>query len=582
MTRNMIASHKVNRFSVAATRAAPGNSRVATTTTSLIVDGVRKSIVPGASLVGDYSSSLSTSLTPSSDQAAQYRRSYFTSTPSMVAAASQAMAMNNEASTTRPSSSSSGIKAAPNVTERKQIIPTRHSMHFPEDICTDPVELGDLTQKLLDQKPGNSGYQYDGDLVALDRHRQKILYVVRGHSSNIPNTLYSRPDSSNASMVSSVGTIIDILVKAEEEDDAQRELFMRRQQVTPPTYQFDDVVTKEDEAIEIGSSTFGEVDDMFSSIIEHKHQHEQELEQQDTAEDSDFLAIERAMSKLGHTVDGEGEMDESKTSISFSDNSSPIDAIMTVAMYETLLDALAGASQSMVTSNDEQKDDVESLLQNEMLRPSSVLEMVKLTIERAKVEDPASIVTYNAALRTIMNLGRFYNRKEGGHSSSSFSRYRDEVLHAGLGVYNLLTHNPFGVKRNAQSIKYLLLILEQTIPPSRVRGNMSVTLWHQASREGVVTPSLVECFLGNIHGVSNIRDTLAKISLDTESVQIDSINGPEFGVFSQKLLATLEPRTNRMQTDGSDDEIDKSYNISPARFARFAKKYAHSHPARLY
>ena len=479
---------------------------------------------------------------------------------------SSSLSSDTESTSTNTSTPSPPIRTKKETTQN--IIPTRHSIHLPVDVCTDRVELEEMTKSLL-----RSGeYQYNDDMKALDRYRQKILYVVRGHSSNIPGTLYadtSTIDASPESVASSVSSIMDILINIEEQDQTHRELFYRkhRSTTTAATVNHEDI-DDEDEEIEIGSSTFGEVDDMFSSIVEHKHQHEQELDNLEN--DADFSAIENAMSKLGQDGDDDDFSSETiseRTSNADEDNG--IMTVMTVAMYETLLDVLAGASQVLVDES-RNNNNVDILEQNDVLNPSSILEMVELMIEKARSDDPVTIVTYNAALRSIANLGRFYHQKHGGHSSTPFQQYRDEVLHAGLSVYNLLTHDPFGVKRNGQSVKYLLQSLEQTIPPSRVRGNISVTLWHQASREGVVTPSLVECFLHDIHGVS---------SKSIDDMSLDSVNGPEFTAFNEKLLATLAPRSS---ISSSDSSFDETYRISPPRFARFAKKYAHSNPARLY
>mmetsp|Transcript_202 Transcript_202/g.423 ORF Transcript_202/g.423 Transcript_202/m.423 type:complete len:604 (+) Transcript_202:32-1843(+) len=510
----------------------------------------------------------------------QTARSYSATSAITAEAAAAAAAVQPPSSSSDTESASTTSTEPPPKPKTKMtqniILPTRHSIHLPVDLCTDQVELEEMTKSLLHSQD----YRYNDDVKALDRYRQKILYVIRGHSSNIPGTLYTEtPTSASASPVesvaSSIGTIMDILINIEEQDQTYRELFQRKHRATAtsPVVNDDDTDTDdEDEEIEIGSTTFGEVDDMFSSIVEHKHQHEHELENHQGNEDADFSAIENAMSKLGQGDDEEDLLNETVSERNSNvDEDNGITTVMTVAMYETLLDALAGASQVMVDGSSNDSNNVDILHQNDVLNPSSILEMVKLTIEKARSDDPVTIVTYNAALRTIANLGRFYHQRHGGHSSPSFPQYRDEVLHAGLSVYNLLTHNTFGVKRNGQSAKYLLQTLEQTIPPSRVRGNMSVTLWQQASREGVVTPSLVECFLHNIHGAS--PQTIDNMSLD-------SINGPEFTAFNEKLLATLEPRSN--STSSSSSSYDETYKISPARFARFAKKYAHSHPARLY
>jgi len=151
-----------------------------------------------------------------------------------------------------------------------------------------------------------------------------------------------------------------------------------------------------------------------------------------------------------------------------------------------------------------------------------------------------TMITYNASLRGIGNICM----------SSAFNEEQkamviDQSLGYGFAVYNHLTHNDHGLsKRNAASIIYLLKIIQACIPPSRTRGNMTVALWHQASREGLVTPTLIKTIV-ELH---------------------EPGNGPEFDVFLESIEKCVS------STGG---ESNKAV-ITPQRFARFAKKFSTS------
>jgi hypothetical protein len=97
-----------------------------------------------------------------------------------------------------------------------------------------------------------------------------------------------------------------------------------------------------------------------------------------------------------------------------------------------------------------------------------------------------TMATYNATLHGIGNLSL-------AGAKNNKQQLIDDSLACGFGTYNhLITHNDCGLpKRNASSIIYLVRITKACLPPSRTRGNMTVTLWHQASREGIVSPDLI-------------------------------------------------------------------------------------------
>jgi hypothetical protein len=224
---------------------------------------------------------------------------------------------------------------------------------------------------------------------------------------------------------------------------------------------------------------------------------------------------------------------------------------VTIAMYDTILDAMACATHvSLEGQSANASSESASFLQ--MLEPDDVYRVAGAALKAHDLNNQfedgdmffspttPTMVTYNAALRGIGNICL---------SETSIDERKGEIIDQGLahgfGVYNHLTHNEHGLpKRNAASIIYLLKIIQACIPPSRTRGNMTVALWHQASMEGLVTPELIEC-IKKLH---------------------DNSNGPEFDVF----LESLDKCTT------SADEKQNKVIITPQRFARFAKKYSHS------
>jgi len=214
---------------------------------------------------------------------------------------------------------------------------------------------------------------------------------------------------------------------------------------------------------------------------------------------------------------------------------------VTTAMYDTILDAMACATESGSSP-------AGSFLQT--LEPDDIYHVAGAAWKAHDLNNQSNsgdmffaattptMVTYNATLRGIGNVCLSSTSDEERKALIT-----DQGLAHGFGVYNQLTHNDHGLpKRNGASIVYLLNIIKACIPPSRTRGNMTVALWHQASMEGLVTPELIQS-VKELHEVSN---------------------GPEFDVFLESL--------DKCTASGGSDKVV----ITPQRFARFAKKYSYS------
>jgi hypothetical protein len=112
------------------------------------------------------------------------------------------------------------------------------------------------------------------------------------------------------------------------------------------------------------------------------------------------------------------------------------------------------------------------------------------------------LATYNATLHGIWNLSLAGAKNNKQHLI-------DDSLACGFDTYNhLITHNDHGLpKRNASSITYLVRIIKRVYHPSRTRGNMTVTLWHQASREGIASPDLIAA-IQDVHSEQMVLNSM--------------------------------------------------------------------------
>jgi hypothetical protein len=416
---------------------------------------------------------------------------------------------------------------------------------------------------------------------------QLVEYILRGYNHQFPNSLYSNsnsmtttrtePEISVEEASDALLTMIDVIDRVQQEGEMYMALRheayafhatttnMGMNATTATTsdgHDDDDDSSSSssssssseedgfldddeiDEEIEIGSSTFGEAEDLFSSIVQHKHEHEHELEE--------FHVV--AAAEAGSVVALNRDVPGSPSYL--NDFACPG---MTMAMYDAILDAMACGTELLLLEGGVEKNRNEGTLFIRQLNPTYMYQIAEsarethiLNNQTGSLSSPSvakkvdwfpytipTMVTYNAALRGIGNLCL------AGDNNTNKQQLVDECLACGFGLYNHLTHNDHGLpKRNAASIIYLLRIIKACLPPSRTRGNMTVTLWHQASREGIVTPDLIAA-IEDVHSESN---------------------GPEFDVFLDALGNCLSPSASK------DDKVI----IVPQRFARFAKKYKHS------
>lgn len=154
----------------------------------------------------------------------------------------------------------------------------------------------------------------------------------------------------------------------------------------------------------------------------------------------------------------------------------------TIAMYDAFLDSMAVQKERMEDPVPFFETSLQALQACELDADFLMTEQDRRKKQYFQQRDTytlATPITYNAALRGI-----------GDHTDFANPQYRDNALNASFHLYNHLTHSGH-LLRNSASIGYMLQILSQALPDSRVKGNISVTFWKQACQMGLVTPKLV-------------------------------------------------------------------------------------------
>lgn len=373
-------------------------------------------------------------------------------------------------------------------------LPTRHSWKQPPKICHDLAELEEMTASLLDQSVGSlyaatsttSSMTLDSSLESQRSHIydvadptiQQVEYLIRGHASKIEGSIYynkenGKSETDASQQLNHVRSMKQLLQRMQEEGN----MYMRLRHEAL-------ALQEEDKGGDYSSS------------------------------DSDSDSDSSSSSSDDEDGDEEDEMDFAPPGA-------------TITMYDSVLDALAVSHTSTnVDPLDIFHTSMHALSANDLDKEynfySNNEKQKHLMHQQRNKYTLATPTTYNATLRGLLSKTDFNDPKQ-----------RDNALDGAFGVYNHLTHSEH-LLRNTASILYLLRIVDEALPSSRVKGNISVTLWKQACQFGVITPELSQA-IQNIHQ--------------------DDACGPEFDVFIKQVATPI-------------DEL-------PQRYRRFANKTKH-------
>lgn len=211
--------------------------------------------------------------------------------------------------------------------------------------------------------------------------------------------------------------------------------------------------------------------------------HMQQLLERMQQEGNLYMRLREEHLKL---ADGHVESGETREEVESEDEGSKVDFAppgATVAMYDAILDAMAVQPKRIEDPLPFFETSLKALHAFESDAPFLLLEQDARKKQRFQQRDAYTVVTpvtYNAALRGIAE-----------HTDFANPRNRDIALNSSFHLYNHWTHSEH-LLRNSASIGYMLQIVNQALPDSRVKGNISVTFWKQACQMGLATPALAE------------------------------------------------------------------------------------------
>ena len=371
------------------------------------------------------------------------------------------------------SNESTAVSPPPKLPQKMKKIPTRHSLHQPPAIPQTLEFLTHVTQELTGAAPGSlflASSTDDPQVKWWDAHYdllEQTSFALRGHASYIPGSLYYKQSSSTS--------------KTSNAAPEQQHHLMQMQAIL--TKLMDD------------GELYMQV--QHQKRLQQQKQQEEELQQQSASEN----VQEQEEQELSGNSSSEEESSSSSSSSSDEDGEhlryEECPPGPSIVHYDIYLDALSAA----LPNNMHDDDDLDNTI---IISPNDIVDILESVLERHELDggdlhnvNPHTIPTqqtFNAALRAIANIP--YNNSD----NSSNERLRDEALQA-FGIFNHLEHSPL-LECNAASFCYMLQIVNKYIPTSRTKGNISMALWMQATKKGVVDASVVHAFQ-QCHSPSN-------------------------------------------------------------------------------
>jgi hypothetical protein len=377
--------------------------------------------------------------------------------------------------------------------EEHIVVPIKHSRKLPPPTCRDITELQEHTDHLLttplgslyayqDSHDSNSNEALFKAWEAADTSIQLAEYVLRGHASWIPNSQYYSSDDDNAKSpltpVQHVQRMQAVLDRLQEEGKLYMELRQGR------------LTQKGKEAAGTTTTTPPEDDSDSSSDSSSSSD-----EESDTGDNEKSTA---------DSDESDSDDDDKKDHLSLARDYSKdfCPPGPTAVMYDTLLDAMAAATASPQSGSPTvcpwSPEDFASLL-------SQLLHAHALDggdLENTNEATYPTMQSYNACLRGIANLPYTTttiatdDHANKTSASNNDDELRDQAVGCSFGIFNTLTHTPSSrFSRNAATFAYMLQSVDKYVPTSRVKGNVTVALWMQASKLGVVNQSVVDAFV---------------------------------------------------------------------------------------
>lgn len=366
----------------------------------------------------------------------------------------------------------SSVAAEPQTNGSQAILPFLHSRKHAAPACTDVEELQERTEHVLTTPAGNL-FQFDPTTCDLDRSDrdqawqqadgsvQMVEYLIRGHSAQIPGTLWNRWASDAATAedpLTNLETMVQLVDRIYEEGHFYMQ--MRKGHLSQLVYEDENqanhdpvaeswkAFAKEDVDIQVDEEIEESVNVSFDDIEDDRDDDEVE---DDTMDD--------------YALPGP-----------------------TTEMYDVLLDSVA------VTANQAGDPQVfASRPASNILTSNFAMEVFDTILLRHDLDgggvyndNPHTMptqVSFNGVIRTVANL----------HYDGESEVLRDLALMVAFGANDVMTHT--NVPQNASTYAYLIQVLAKYMPACKSRGNMVHGLWKLAKRDGVYNGDVKEAYL---------------------------------------------------------------------------------------
>jgi hypothetical protein len=437
-------------------------------------------------------------------------------------------------------------------------LPIKHSSKKLPSVCTDPVQLAELTASIL-QAPEGSLYKYKDvensnasvskeervtAWEAADQVVQKVEYLIRGHAHTLEGTQWNRwlsginnGNSSSGDPTATLETMQALMDRMEREGRMFTTMrSLRLEELHGPKRQV--VVAKVVDPNDTSDVKKGSLENF---LYGDEQEEEDENEYKETEEFQDIEALQKDIEKFareeGETVnadeermhvvqDGKVQEDHSSHATTQTQQTSYMNDFaspgVTVNMYDTLLDAMACQAASEFVTSQKAFDILAEVIARHDLDGGDD--------KNTNIHTRPTAVSYNAAIRIASELPFDMESEEPEDICM-----RDDALTVAFGAFDALYQS--GVERNSATYGYLLLTVAKYMPASRTRGNVARGMFHHAQEQGLIDADVVA----------------AQTAANTPS------NGPEFDEWMDKTLK------------------DKTVNDLPHAWRRFSKVRRH-HP----
>lgn len=320
-------------------------------------------------------------------------------------------------------------------------IPFRHSIKAPPKVLRhQSQELQQFTEQLLTASPGSLfGYQDSHTTTAredawkaAESTVQLAEYVLRGHASWIPGSLYykkTKNEMSGLTVAQHVAQMKAIITRLQQEGQVYMQL-------------------------------------------RHERLAQKFLEKQAAA----GMQMEQGTDELPTLAD---------TTKQFAPPGP------TVSMYDALLDSMAVMAAGEcelegTTTTTTSTTPIEFVTLLRQIHAAHTLDGGDAI--NTNLATFPTMQSFNATLRGIASCKFTTGAKED--EQPELELIRDQAMEA-FGIYNSMAHTTSQrLKRNSATITYMLQIVKKYIPTSRTKGNIAFTIWMQATKEGIVDTNL--------------------------------------------------------------------------------------------